>query len=76
MNFSTVSMEMSILTQLTVNYELLLTQIPFGLFLLVKMYILLVQECMSICLIFLKLNKDLFTFIFVSKIFICLLMIS
>ena len=59
-------MELSIFIQLTVSNELLLTQIPFSLFLLSENIhsFLLRMLFISIHLIFLKFNECVFTFIF------------
>ena len=56
-DISSISMELSILIQLTVSNELLVTQLTVGLFLLRMHFI-------STLLTFLKLNECLFTYIF------------
>ena len=66
-------MELSILTQLTVSNELLITQLSFSLFILSEsLYSFLSKiHFISTSSFFLKLNKCLFLFIFPLKIFIC-----
>ena len=70
---SPVSIELIILTKLTLSNKLRLNQIHFHFFLMSKNLhsFLSIMHFISIYLIFLKLNEDLLTFIFVLEILIC-----